>query len=89
MAITKDRLDSEVRIILGNNPDSVHLNTDAIVQISFIDRIDDPDDDDLPMEKRGKRILTRYTTADDGTKTPTDISGEEQWIQDICAAVWA
>lgn len=88
MAMTKTRLNSEVRIILGNNPDAVHSNTEAIVQIQYIDRIDDPDDDDLPLDKRGKRSLVRYTVAQDGTQTATDISGEEQWIQDICAAVW-
>lgn len=88
MAITKTRLNSEARIILGNNPDSVHTNTDAIVQIRYIDRIDDPDDDDLPVDKVVRRNLTKYLTAEDGTQSLRDVSGEEQWIQDICAAVW-
>lgn len=88
MAITKTRLDSEARIILGNNPDSVHTNTDAIVQILYIDRIDDPDDDDLPVDKVGRRILTKYVTAENGTQSLRDVSDEDQWIQDICAAVW-
>ena len=88
MAITKTRLNSEARIILGNNPDSVHTNTDAIVQIRYIDRIDDPDDDDLPVDKVASRNLTKYLTAEDGTQSLRDVSGEEQWIQDICAAVW-
>lgn len=54
---------------------------------------DDPDDDDLPISKNRVDEIYRYQTQQDEdgniTQTPTDLSGEDQLIQDIAAVVWA
>ena len=45
----------------------------------YVDVIDDPDDDELPIQRERMKTFTR----DD------DLTGEDQIIQDIAAAVWA
>lgn len=57
---------------------------------------DDPDDSDAPVEKINFHAVERYqveiTYDEDGnetrTETPTDLSGEDQLVQDIAAVVW-
>lgn len=71
---------------------------DATLYIQSITTWDDPDDNDLPMTKGTSRSLTKTTTTvtyneTTGERTEstsaTDISGESQMIQDICALIWA
>lgn len=70
---------------------------DAVILISSTTSWDDPDDSDLPINKTSTRQITKTsqdTTYDSETGTPihsqidTDITGESQLIQDICALVW-
>lgn len=58
---------------------------DPAVFVRYIDTWDDPDDDDMPVTKPYQVSFRRYQS--DG-ETATDMSGEDQMIQDICAAVW-
>jgi len=46
----------------------------AIVRVSW----DDPDDSDLPISKQESRVFVEGD----------DVSGQDQLVQDICAAVW-
>lgn len=71
---------------------------DAVLIVSMTTSWDDPDDNDLPMSKTTTREITKNsqtTTYDEETgapihsETPTDITGESQMIQDICAVIWA
>ncbi len=53
---------------------------------------DDSSDAELPVTTDKVKHLQRYivTTDADGTEssTATDITGEDQLVQDICGAVW-
>jgi hypothetical protein len=59
------------------------------IQLQIETTIDDPDDDDLPLRKV-RDVYMRHETTDveSGETTATDVSGYEQLVQDICAAVW-
>ena len=70
---------------------------DAVLVISSTTSWDDPDDSDLPINKTSMREITKTsqdTTYDAETGAPvhsqtaTDITGESQLVQDICAVIW-
>ena len=54
---------------------------------------DDSSDAELPVTTDKVKHLQRYTitVADDGTESSaaTDVTGEDQLVQDICGAIWA
>lgn len=59
---------------------------------------DDPDDNDAPLHKYVSESLRKYTItlsinpeteAIEEVSSLTDISGEDQLVQDIAAVVWA
>ncbi|MGB2376147.1 MAG: hypothetical protein ACPH55_00515 [Luminiphilus sp.] len=54
--------------------------------------VDDPDDDQLPIHRDNERRISRNvaTIDSDGNETinPRDLSGEDQVIQDVAAAIW-
>ena len=71
---------------------------DATLSIQSLTTWDDPDDNDLPITKETSRSLRKTTTTATYNETTgertestsaTDISGESQMIQDICALIWA
>jgi hypothetical protein len=59
-----------------------------IVQATYIDAWDDPEDDDLPLQKTRNVDYRRTETDKDGNVTVIDHSSEAQIVQDICAAIW-
>ncbi len=59
-----------------------------IVQATYVDTWDDPDDDDLPLQKARNVDYRRTETDADGNVTVIDHSSEPQIVQDVCAAVW-
>lgn len=90
MAITKSTTLEHVHIDCSQDP--AHL--EVIEGVSW----DDPDDDELPIHKSTSRMIRKNTVsvtydAETGeaisTETPTDLSNEDQVIQDIAAAIWA
>jgi hypothetical protein len=90
MAITKTTTINSITIYYGQEDPSIEINSSV--------NWDDPDDDLMPVSKsQHKRLykVTRTTTYDETTGNPTtteaatDYSGEDQRVQDICAAVWA
>jgi hypothetical protein len=75
----------------------LYQNQSATLVINTTTTWDDPDDNDLPFTKASirelkKTIMTTTYDAETGapvnSETATDISGETQLVQDICAAVW-
>ena len=84
MAITNTRTVQRVEV----QPEG----DDPIVFVIYTHTFDDSTDDQLPIATEKTKWLNRYTVtvAEDGTETSaaTDISGEDQPVQDICAAIW-
>ncbi len=65
---------------------------DPTIMVVYNHTFDDSDDDSLPVTTQVTKNLERYktTVAEDGTETQTTtvVTGEDQLVQDICAAVW-
>lgn len=67
------------------------------IEVETVTTWDDPDDDQLPMDRRSSRTISKMvlstTYEEDGTpihsETERDMSGEDQLVQDIAAVVWA
>jgi hypothetical protein len=84
MAITNTRTVSRVEVSpMGDDPS---------VMIVYNHTFDDSSDDALPVTSQVVKHIQRYTMtyAEDGTESSaaTDVTGEDQLVQDICAAVW-
>ena len=62
----------------------VFQEPNAIMQVTYSDTLDDPDDNDLPHVVRRQCGIDRF----DNEGNPTDITGYEQVVQDIAALVW-
>lgn len=95
MAITKTTSVQRVEVYPQADADAVNtLNAgNATLMVVYEDAMDDPDDNDLPVVATRVKHLNRYTitVADDGTESSaaTDVSGEDQLVQDICGAIWS
>ena len=89
MAITKTRSTVQVRVIY-DEPDA---NEYPALEITFSDKWDDPDDEQMPISKRHAVMPHRYEPPDvenmDADPVPTDLSGYDQQVQDIAAIIWA
>lgn len=77
MAITKSSVLKRVLVLIEEPSD--------ILQLSYHDTFDDPNDDELPHVIKRLVDLPRH----DNEGNPTDLSGYEQVVQDIAAVVWA
>ena len=84
MAITKTRTIHRVEVYPGG--------TDPYLSVTYLNTFDDSEDNTLPETTQSMKNIERYTitVADDGTESSaaTDVTGEDQLVQDICAAVW-
>ena len=87
MAITKTRTVQRLEVYpaVGDQDEVVHVVYNHI--------FDDSSDDELPVTHTHAKVLKKTTTTlnDDGEDvvSNTDVSGEDQLVQDVCAAVWA
>lgn len=67
-------------------------DSDPTLMVVYEHTFDDTSDAALPITSTVAKHLQRYTvtTDEDGNKTSTatDVTGEDQLVQDICAAVW-
>ena len=52
--------------------------------LTYRDSFDDPDDASLPVSNTRSAVLVKASPEG----VATDITGESQLVQDICAAVW-
>lgn len=86
MAITNTRTVQRIEVypaLVGGDP---------TIMVVYQHTFDDSTDTALPVTSTVAKNLQRNTVtfADDGTETSTatDVTGEAQLVQDICAAVW-
>jgi hypothetical protein len=95
MAITKTTSVQRVEVYPQSDADAADtLNSgNPTVMVVYEDAMDDPDDNDLPVVATRVKHLQRYTITinDDQTETSaaTDVTGEDQLVQDICGAIWS
>ncbi len=85
MAITNTRTVERVEVRPAGD--------DPSLMVVYIHTFDDSTDDQLPISTEKTVWLERYTlsgTDDEGNpvQTATDVTGEDQLVQDICAAIW-
>ena len=87
MAITNTRAVQRIETYPAANADS-----DPTFMVVYEHTFDDTSDAALPVTSTVVKHLRRYTvtTDEDGneTSTATDVTGEDQLVQDICAALW-
>jgi len=68
------------------------VGDDPTLMVVYEHTFDDTKDAALPVTSTVVKHLQRYTVtvAEDGTEssTATDITGEDQLVQDVCSAIW-
>lgn len=79
MAITKTSELTQITVHVAGIMAMDGSDTGPWILCSYVDTIDDPDDDSLPITHARAKQYRR----DD------DVSGEDQLVQDIAAVVWA
>ena len=92
MAITKTTSVQRVEVYPSVGSDATLNEGNPTMMVVYEDSMDDPNDSDLPVSATRVKSLQRFTItiADDGTDSSaaTDVTGEDQLVQDICAAIW-
>ena len=87
MAITNTRAVQRIETYPADTADG-----DPKLMVVYEHTFDDSTDDALPVTSTVVKQLQRYivTTDEDGNEisTATDVTSEDQLVQDICAAVW-
>ena len=88
MAITNTRAVQRIETYPADSGDS-----DATLMVVYEHTFDDSTDDALPVTTPVTKRLSRYEPlpmdAEEGAeRTATDVTGEDQLVQDICAAIW-
>jgi len=87
MAITNTRAVQRIETYPADTADG-----DPKLMVVYEHTFDDSTDDALPVTSTVVKHLERYTvtTDEDGneTSTATDVTSEDQLVQDICGAIW-
>ena len=87
MAITNTRTVQRVEVYPATEADG-----DPTLMVVYENTFDDSEDDTLPVTSTSVKNLVRnvVTVDEDGneTTTATDVTGEDQMVQDVCGAVW-
>jgi len=87
MAITNTRRVQRVEVYPALDADS-----EPTVMVCYEHTFDDSEDDQLPVTSVMVKHLYRYTTSvnEEGetVNTANVHTGEDQLVQDICAAIW-
>ena len=87
MAITNTRAVQRIETYPADTADG-----DPRLMVVYEHTFDDSSDDALPVTSTVVKHLQRYTVTmdDDGneTSTATDVTGEDQLVQDICGGIW-
>ena len=66
---------------------------DPTIMVVYNHTFDDSTDDALPVTTTVVKHLSRYQelpidAEEDAERTATDVTSEDQLVQDICAAIW-
>ena len=87
MAITNTRVVQRCEVYPAMDEAS-----DVSLMVVYHHTFDDTEDDSLPASSTVTKHLHRFVLTVDGegeeTSTATDVSGEDQLVQDICGALW-
>jgi len=87
MAITNTRAVGRIETYPADTTEG-----DPRLMVVYEHTFDDSTDDALPVTSTVVKHLQRYTvtTDEDGNQasTATDVTGEDQLVQDICGAIW-
>lgn len=95
MAITQTKTVQRIEVYPANDSSAADTTNDGnpTVMVIYIHTFDDSADDQLPVTTEKAKHLQRYTITinDDETETSTatDVTGEDQLVQDICGAIWS
>lgn len=95
MAITNVRTVQRIETYpaMDSSAESSTNEGNPTVMVVYQHTFDDSSDAELPVTTDKVKHLQRYTitVADDGTESSaaTDVTGEDQLVQDICGAIWA
>ena len=85
MSISKTTILKNVSITPAINDGDVEDNSYwPRLNVMYVDTFTDPDDSTLPLSRERSCILYKYTNND-----LTDVSTQDQLVQDICAAIWS
>ena len=86
MAITKTEVLQKCEVFPQATPSAESTTNEGNPRLMVVMEItfDDADDAELPAVSNHLTHLNRY----DSEGNPTDVSGQPQIVQDICAAVW-
>ena len=95
MAITNTRTVQRIETY-PKSDSSAASSTNAgnpTLMVVYQHTFDDSSDAELPVTTDKVKHLSRYTitVADDGTESSaaTDVTGEDQLVQDICGGIWS
>jgi hypothetical protein len=86
MTITKTEVLQRCETYPAMDPSAASTTNDANPSLMVVMTItfDDAEDTELPVTSSHVTYLNRY----DSDGNPTDVSGQMQLVQNICAAVW-
>lgn len=87
MAITKTTTVQRTEVYPAGDPsgDSTANSSWPTIMVVYEDSMDDPDDSDLPVVATRVKSFSRYV---ENGGDATDVTGEAQLVQDLCAAIW-
>lgn len=84
MAITNIRTVQRIEVYPAEGSES-----DPSLMVIYNHVFDDSEDAELPITTTNSKFLKRYQPAEEGaTPVATDVTGEDQMVRDICAAIW-
>lgn len=92
MAITNTRTVERIEVYPPVDSSAAATTNDGNVTIMVVyqNLFDDANDDALPVTSKTVKILSRFTVVNDvETSTATDVTGEDQLVQDVCGAIWS
>lgn len=89
MAITKTTSVQRCEVYPAQDSDAADTTNlgNPTVMVVYEDSMDDPNDADLPVTASRVKHIERYS--DEENATATDVTGEDQLVQDICGAIWS
>lgn len=95
MAITNTRAVQRIETYPAQDSSAADTTNEgsATLMVVYEHTFDDTSDDALPVTSTVVKHLQRFvvTVDDDGNEssTATDVTAEDQMVQDICGAIWA
>ena len=86
MAMTKTVTLQYFEVHSADNSDADTNMGNPTLHVFYSVKVDDPSDEELPIRQSKNYTIARYS--DEENQTATDVSNEDQLVQDVCAAIW-